>query len=193
MGAAALFLGLAGCAGGGSTTPVCTAGRVNVDGVCANELVADYVACVRAQGAQLGEDKSRKLSAEAGYAGARASVASDVKDTLEKKYSASDAAVLEIVRMCSAVAREGGARHGSPAAAPIETADMKGSKAASAGPAISNEATGAKGYELFYDGSRGGFEPNWSRTQGLENCRWNTRTYPDKKVACYFDGQKLTP
>jgi hypothetical protein len=104
----------------GTTTPVCQPGRINVDGVCANELVADYVACVRAQGAQLGEDKSRRLSADAAYAAVKASAVAEAKDTLEKKYSASDAAVLEIVRMCSTVAREGAARERSGTTSPVE-------------------------------------------------------------------------
>jgi len=64
--------------------------------------VADYVACVRAQGAQLGGTKSEQISAEAGYLGARAAGASEVRESLEKRYSASDAAMLEIIRGCNA-------------------------------------------------------------------------------------------
>jgi hypothetical protein len=100
----ALSLAVLGC---GSSTPECRAGRTHVDGVCVNERVADYVACVRAQGAHLDEEKRRKLDVEAAYAGARASVVSDARDSLEKKYSASDAAVMEIVKQCSTMVGRG--------------------------------------------------------------------------------------
>ena len=65
-----------------------------------SEGVADYVACVRAQGAHLGQDRGQKLSASAAYEGTKAEVASDVRDALEKTYSASDANTLEVIRTC---------------------------------------------------------------------------------------------
>lgn len=87
-----------------ATSGGCGSGRTELDGVCVSERIADYVSCVRAQGAQLGSDCSKKLSAEAGYLGTKAAAASDVKDTLEKKYAVSSASELEIVRACSGAA-----------------------------------------------------------------------------------------
>ena len=92
----------------------------------------------------------------------------------DRKYSVSDAATLEIIKSCSATVKA-----------------SKESAAASATTAGASTTT--KGYELFHDGARVGFEPTWSRNEGLENCRWNARTYPQKKVECAFDGQKMVP
>jgi hypothetical protein len=94
---------LLACGAGNSATIQCSADRTPLDGVCVSLQVADYVACVRAQGARLGEDRSRKLSAEAGYAGTRAAVASDVGEKLQKEYSASDSNTLEIIHACGAM------------------------------------------------------------------------------------------
>ena len=94
------------CAGDGGknlnrTSVTCPEGRTFLDGVCVAEAVADYVACVRAQGAQLGGDRSEKLSAEASALGARAGGAAEVSERLEKKYSASDQAMLAIIQACN--------------------------------------------------------------------------------------------
>ena len=118
----------AACGPSATQAGACGAGRTILDGVCVNERVADYVSCVRAQGAQLGQDRSQKLSAEAGFAGTRAAGASEVKDTLERKYAVSDANTLEIIRACNAAAgmsgATGGAQSTSAAPAPgASTAD----------------------------------------------------------------------
>lgn len=149
------------------TSITCPAGRTLLDGVCVSESVADYVACVRAQGAQLGGDKSQKISADVGTLGAHASGAAEVRESLEKKYAVSDAATLEVIKSCSASVKP------------------------SAGGTSAAVAT--RGFELFHDGQRVGFEPTWTREQGLETCRWNARTYPQKKVECAFDGQRFSP
>jgi len=81
--------------------PECGAGRTVLDGVCVSQSVADYVSCVRAQGAQLGGSKSEKLSAEVGYLGVEAGGAAEVSEKLEKKYIVSDTATLEIIRACN--------------------------------------------------------------------------------------------
>lgn len=47
------------------------------------------------------------------------------------------------------------------------------------------------GYELFWDGNRVGFEPEWSRDQAEKNLQWNKSTYPDKKVEGYYNGKKM--
>ena len=47
------------------------------------------------------------------------------------------------------------------------------------------------GYELFWDGSRVGFEPEWSMDQAVKNLQWNRNTYRDKKVEGYYDGKKM--
>lgn len=47
------------------------------------------------------------------------------------------------------------------------------------------------GYELFWDGYRVGFEPEWSMDQAVKNLQWNRNTYPDKKVEGYFYGKKM--
>jgi hypothetical protein len=88
------------CGAGTPATAPCTGGRTMLDGVCVSQPVADYVACVRAQGARLDEDRSRKLSAEVGYAAARAAAVTEVGDKLQKQYAAADANVLEIIRTC---------------------------------------------------------------------------------------------
>ncbi|HEY1691718.1 MAG TPA: hypothetical protein VGG39_06135 [Polyangiaceae bacterium] len=94
---------LTACGAGNSATIQCAGDRTPLDGVCVSPQVADYVACVRAQGAKLGEDRSKKLSMEAGYAGAHAAVASDVGEKLQKEYSTSDNNALEIIRACGAM------------------------------------------------------------------------------------------
>jgi hypothetical protein len=91
----------ASCAGANGSS--CGAGRTLLDGVCVSEPVADYVACVRAQGAKLGSDTSKKLSADASFAGVHAGTDMEAKDKLEKQYATSDANTLEIIRQCGAM------------------------------------------------------------------------------------------
>jgi Curli production assembly/transport component CsgG. len=47
------------------------------------------------------------------------------------------------------------------------------------------------GYELFWDGSRVGFEPEWSPDQALNNLQWNRKTYPEKKVEGFYNGKQM--
>ena len=107
--AGALLVLFGGCGGGvqSSSRPDCEAGKTVLDGVCVSAAVADYVSCVRAQGAQLSSDQRESLSAEVGYLAIKAQAASDVSDSLEKKYSVSDEATLEIIRTCKAIAGAG--------------------------------------------------------------------------------------
>jgi len=92
---------LAGCAGNlPAVARECPVGRTLLDGVCVSEPVADYVSCVRAQGAQLDSEQQRRLSAEAGYLGVKAAGTADLSDSLQKRYSASDEAMLEIIKSC---------------------------------------------------------------------------------------------
>lgn len=121
--AAGLSLLVFGCGGSLNPTPVtCPLGRTLLDGVCVKESVADYVACVRSQGAQIGGQKSQSLSAEVGYAGVRAGGAAEVKEDLERKYAASDVAILKIIDACNAQAglapSAGPGASASPGAAP---------------------------------------------------------------------------
>lgn len=78
----------------------CNDSRTLLDGVCVREIIADYVSCVRAQGATLNSSKRSSLSAEVGYLGIKASGVSELSDGLEKKYSASDNATMEIIQRC---------------------------------------------------------------------------------------------
>gem|GEM_PF-3057879 len=48
-----------------------------------------------------------------------------------------------------------------------------------------------KGYELFWDGVRVGYEANWTREQGIQNLNSNKAAYPEKKVEGYYDGEPL--
>jgi hypothetical protein len=93
---------VSGCGAGLNQTSVtCPKGRTLLDGVCVTEGVADYVACVRAQGASLDAARSESISAEAGYLGTRIGAARDLSEILEKKYSVSDQAMMEIIRLCN--------------------------------------------------------------------------------------------
>lgn len=47
------------------------------------------------------------------------------------------------------------------------------------------------GYELFWDGSRVGFEPEWSMEQAVKNLQWNRNTHTDRKVEGYYNGKKM--
>lgn len=114
------------------TSVTCPAGRTLLDGVCVAEGVADYVACVRAQGAQLGGSKHQQLSAEVGTVGIRAGGAAEVSESLEKKYAASDAAMMEIVRRCSASVAPTNTPAASPSAQAPNVASVE-QRAASGG------------------------------------------------------------
>ncbi len=99
------LVALVSCGAGLNQTSItCTPGRTLLDGVCVNNSVADYVACVRAQGAVLGGSKSQEISATAGTLGLNAGGAAELKENLEKRYSVSDAATLEIIRACGGTA-----------------------------------------------------------------------------------------
>lgn len=135
---------LVGCGGAtgdlNRTSITCPTGRTLLDGVCVNEAIADYVACVRAQGAHLGGEKAQRISAEAGTIGVRAGGSAEVVESLEKKYAASDQAILAIIQTCNATAR-------GPAGAPGPTAAAAAAPAACTGgscPPIRFEATGAE-------------------------------------------------
>ncbi len=82
----------------------CAEGRTILDGVCVREEVADYVSCVRAQGAQLKGVNSQSLSADVGYFAVNASIARDVSEKLEKKYNTSDKAMMTIIEQCNRLA-----------------------------------------------------------------------------------------
>lgn len=84
-----------------SMSITCPEKRTLLDGVCVSEAIADYVACVRAQGATLGAARSQQLSADVEAYGIKAGGTADLSETLERKYSVSDAAMLEIVRRCN--------------------------------------------------------------------------------------------
>lgn len=99
---------LAACGAASANAPQCAVGRVALDGVCVSEAVADYVACVRAQGAKLDADTSKRLSADAGYMSAKTDVALELSDKLQKEYATSDANVLEVIRGCNALRQSGG-------------------------------------------------------------------------------------
>jgi|GEM_PF-4999161 len=47
------------------------------------------------------------------------------------------------------------------------------------------------GYELFWNGNRVGFEPEWSLEEAENNLQWNRSTYSDKKVEGYYNGKKM--
>ena len=48
-----------------------------------------------------------------------------------------------------------------------------------------------KGYMLFFDDKRVGYEPNWTCQQAMENLLWNTKQYPNKKVEGWFGEKKI--
>ena len=95
----------AACGASNATTTVtCGAGRTVLDGVCVREQVADYVACVRAQGAQLGSAQSERLAADVRGFGVKAGAAREVSEQLQKKYTVSDAATISIIETCNKAA-----------------------------------------------------------------------------------------
>lgn len=115
---------LSGACGGTLTqTPkTCPPGRTLLDSVCVRESIADYVACVRAQGAKIGGAQSKKLGASAGYLGVKASAVAEVSERLEKQYSASDNAMLEIVRACNALVQGAASRKTAQSRTPANPA-----------------------------------------------------------------------
>lgn len=82
----------------------CSDGRTMHEGSCVSQDVVDYVSCVRAQGANLGSDKRNSISVAAGTFAVQASAAREVSEKLEKKYSASDEAVMAIIQQCNLLA-----------------------------------------------------------------------------------------
>ncbi|MFO0671906.1 MAG: PAN domain-containing protein [Polyangiaceae bacterium] len=146
VGAVLVGFGVAGCGGAtqglNQTSITCPAGRTLLDGVCVSEPVADYVACVRAQGAQLGGAKHQQLSADVGTVGVRAGAAAEVSESLEKRYATTDSAMLEIVRKCAST-------FGAPQAA--SEAQAKAAPPSAAGPKPKFEAVNywADALEIF--------------------------------------------
>jgi hypothetical protein len=149
---------------GRPTAASCGAGRTELDGVCVSEKIADYVACVRAQGAHLGSDRANKLSAEAGYLGVRASGASEVKETLEKKYSVSAASELEIVRACSGAAGLSGPAPVAENAPPPPSGD--GLERGLVGSWSFDEASGATARDTAGKKGDGFLDPGLERAEG---------------------------
>jgi hypothetical protein len=48
-----------------------------------------------------------------------------------------------------------------------------------------------KGFVLWWDGTNVGHEPNYSRASAVTSCAWNRKTYPNKKVECFFNSARL--
>jgi TPR repeat protein len=101
-----------------------------------SQHIADYIACVRARGAQLGEARASKLQADAKVAGVGTSVLSDVSDKLERKYAdSSEANELEIIRACRALNGGGeavvAAQGADPPACPVTGASIASGNAPS--------------------------------------------------------------
>ena len=84
-----------------TNTNGCEREKTNLDGTCVNQEIADYVSCVRAQGATLGTNNKNTLSAEVGYFGISAGGAKEVSEKLERKYIASDNAMMAIIEQCN--------------------------------------------------------------------------------------------
>lgn len=100
-----LFLFIVGCASSiKNQDDTCDKERTNLDDVCVKDEIADYVSCVRAQGALLGKEQSQSLSVEIGSFAANAVAARDVSEKLDKKYTASNEAVMAIIRQCNILA-----------------------------------------------------------------------------------------
>jgi len=79
----------------------CIQGTTKLDGVCVQQGIANYVGCVRAQGANLETKQSHSLSTTVGKIAINASAASDVSTLLKNKYTASDKAMLAIINQCN--------------------------------------------------------------------------------------------
>jgi len=47
------------------------------------------------------------------------------------------------------------------------------------------------GYELFWDGKRVGFEPDWSIEEATKNLEWNNRTHTQVKVEGRYNGEEM--
>jgi len=96
---------LLGCANSAKESQMlCAKGLTKLDGVCVNQGVANYVACVRAQGAELSSDRKRALKAQVGAIGVSVSGASEFSSELSKKYSASDKVMMAIIERCNSFA-----------------------------------------------------------------------------------------
>jgi hypothetical protein len=78
----------------------CPGGRTPVDGVCADNKIADYVTCVRARGASLDEQRKQDLSANLGYLQATVGGALELSQSLAKKYSGSDQVTMAVIDSC---------------------------------------------------------------------------------------------
>ncbi len=114
----------------GAKAPVtCGSDESVLDGVCVSKHVANYVSCVRAQGATLGEERGKKLAVDVGYAGARAGAVSEAHDSLARQYSVSDQAVLAVINMCNEMARTGGPTTAGAAAVTTKTKEWHPPKA----------------------------------------------------------------
>lgn len=97
-------ISLYGCSAPSAKDQVgCGNGRTILDGVCVAQDVADYVSCVRAQGVELGSEKSKSLRADAGAFGVSVSAANEVAEKLSKKYSASDKVMMVVIERCSTI------------------------------------------------------------------------------------------
>lgn len=149
----------------------CPTGKALLDGVCVSQTVADYVACVRAQGAQLGAERSNRLSADVGAAGVRAGGAYEVSDALQKHYAASDANVGEIIRTCNQLA----GLKGTPAAA--DGAQPTADKPPKTTPQPVAGTNLPKRFRWFYMG-RSEESRDWSQTSERG---WQER-YPDGTI-----------
>jgi len=101
-----LFTGLISACSSPPVKPKsCSYGRTLLDGTCVSHDVADYVGCIRAQGAELSVDRKDSLSADIGYFGAKVGGVSEFSEKLTRKYSASDDVMMEIVKRCDRIAR----------------------------------------------------------------------------------------
>jgi hypothetical protein len=48
-----------------------------------------------------------------------------------------------------------------------------------------------KGYELYHNGRRVGYKPNWPLHEAVKNLHWNQEKYPNMDVRGWYKGNKM--
>ena len=49
----------------------------------------------------------------------------------------------------------------------------------------------AKGYELYHNGRRRGYKPNWTLKKAVKNLYWNKKEYPNMDIRGWYNGNKM--
>lgn len=158
---------LASCSSSMSQQATCGPGRVQLDGTCIKDSVADFVMCVRSRGTvELTGDRRQRFAAGVQLAGQNAGTVLEAQEVLKSQYSASGSAETEqqIVERCLEIVQGAGMKQSPERQPSVTTTPVVAGAAIEQTSASSNPPAEAFVYEDFTRRPEGYVPSHWRGT-----------------------------